>query len=101
MEYKQENIQASSVIIKEHTGELTISAIYCPPKHNNKCEDFDKFSRTQGNKFIVAGDFNAKNTVWGSRTTATKGRELLHAMRNNNLSYFITVSLLGNILKRN
>jgi exonuclease III len=90
MEYKQENIQATTVTIQEHTGELTISAVYCPPKHKNKCEDFEKFFKTQGNNFIVAGDFNAKHTVWGSRITTTKEIELLHAMGNNNLSYLST-----------
>ena len=34
-----------------------------------------------GNKFIVGGDFNAKNTHWGSRLTTIKGRELLRAIQ--------------------
>jgi hypothetical protein len=89
-EYNKENIQATTLTIKERTGDLTISAIYCPPKHNNICEDYEALFRTLGTKFIVAGDFNAKHTDWGSRITTTKGRELLQAMRNNNLNYLST-----------
>ena len=29
----------------------------------------------------MGGDFNAKNTHWGSRLTTTKGRELLRAIQ--------------------
>ena len=35
--------------------------------------------QTLGPNFIVGGDFNAKNTFWGSRLTSPKGRELLEA----------------------
>lgn len=90
MEYKQENIQATSVTVQNYAGDLTFSAIYCPPKHNNNRKDYEKFFRTLGNRFIVAGDFNAKHTAWGSRITNTKGRELLTALGNNNLSYLST-----------
>jgi len=34
-----------------------------------------------GNRFIAGGDFNAKNTHWGSRLTITKGRELLRGIQ--------------------
>jgi hypothetical protein len=34
-----------------------------------------------GSKFIIGGDFNAKNTAWGSRLTSTKGKELLNAIK--------------------
>jgi exonuclease III len=65
-EYKEDNIQATSISLEDNKGETTISAIYCPPKHNNKYEDYDRFFKTLGNRFIVAEDYNAKHTFWGS-----------------------------------
>jgi endonuclease/exonuclease/phosphatase family metal-dependent hydrolase len=41
--------------------------------------------KTLGNRFLVGGDFNAKNTSWGTRITTTKGRELQKTIRSNNL----------------
>jgi hypothetical protein len=37
---------------------------------------------TLGNRFIARGDY-VKNTVWGSRLTTTKGREVHKVMQNN------------------
>jgi hypothetical protein len=72
-------------------GETTDSAIYSPPKHNNKYEGYDRFFTTLGNRFIAGGDFNAKHTFWGSRLTNTKVRELLKVMQNNNLNHLSTL----------
>jgi hypothetical protein len=48
------NIQATSVTI-----ELTMAAIYCPPRYNNKHVDYTNFLKTLGYHFLVGGDFNA------------------------------------------
>jgi hypothetical protein len=71
--------------VEDNLGEVTISAAYCPPKHNTKFAEYASFFKTLGHRFLAGGDFNAKNTVWGSRLTTTKARELHKAMRNNNL----------------
>jgi hypothetical protein len=49
-----------------------VAAIYCPPRYNNKDVDYTNFLKTLGNRFLVGGDFNDKNTIWGSRITTTK-----------------------------
>ena len=72
-EYRYENIQATNIAIEDNTGEKAVSAIYCPPKHYNKYDDYDRFFKTHGNHFIAGGDYNAKNTFWGSRLTDYKG----------------------------
>ena len=58
---------------------LSVAAIYCPPKYNLKKDDYITMLQTLGISFIIGGDFNAKNTFWGSRLTSPKGRELLEA----------------------
>jgi len=89
-EYKQANIQATSISLEDNIGETTVSVIYCPPKHNNKYEDYDRFFKTLGNRFFAGGDFNAKHTFWGSRLINTKGRELFKVIQNNNLKHLST-----------
>lgn len=84
--YKKEYLQATSVALESITGTLILSAVYCPPKHNNKKEQYANYIRTLGNKFISGGDYNAKNTHWGSRLTNTKGRELMTTITDNNLN---------------
>jgi hypothetical protein len=88
--YRHENIQATSIATEENTGETTVSAIYCPPKHHNKYDDYDRFFKTLRNRFIAGEDYNAKNTFWGPGLTTTKGRELHKIMKDNNLKHLST-----------
>jgi hypothetical protein len=64
--------------------------VYCPPRYNIKEDNFYEFFRTLGNKFIAGGDYNCKNTIWGSRLTTTKGRELLKTIQNQKYSFLST-----------
>lgn len=88
--FTKDYLQATSVTIEEEHGPITLSATYCPPKHQNKKEHFEGFFKTLGNKFLAGGDYNAKHTIWGSRLTNSKGRELLKAMKANNLQHLST-----------
>ena len=85
-EYRTEEIQATSIGVEDHYGELIISAIYSPPKHKIKKDSYIKFFKSLGDRFIAGGDYNAKHTVWGSRLITTKGRELLSSMSHLNLT---------------
>ena len=85
--YEKDYLQATSIGVKTLPCEITVSAIYCPPRHHNvKKEDFMDFLQTLGPKFIAGGDFNSKHTLWGSRLTTTKGRELAKAIHEKNYS---------------
>lgn len=89
-DYKTEHIQATTIAPHEHLGPLNISAIYCLPKHNIKKDQYEHLFKYLGNRFIVGGDWNAKNIHWGSRLTTPKGRELFAAIRGNNLCHLST-----------
>jgi endonuclease/exonuclease/phosphatase family metal-dependent hydrolase len=52
-----------------------------PSKDPLKKNVYLKFLGNLGKIFIVRGDFNAKNTHWGSRLTTPKDRELLRAIQ--------------------
>ena len=71
---------------------ITIGAVYCPPRHNLKEEHFKAFFQILGPRFLEGGDFNSKHTLWGSRLTTTKGRELAKLLQANNCSFLSTGS---------
>lgn len=83
--YCSEEIQATNIIVNTLQGPLTVSSIYSPPKHNIKKDNYIRFFKTLGNKFIACGDYNAKHTIWGSRLTTPKGRQLYWAIKDLNL----------------
>lgn len=88
--YKEEYIQATTIALEEWSGKCNISAIYCPPKHAIKQEQFSNYFKSLGPKFLAGGDFNAKHVQWGSRLTTTKGKELWNTIRDNSLSHAST-----------
>ncbi|KAK7871524.1 hypothetical protein R5R35_010330 [Gryllus longicercus] len=69
-------LQATSIQVYDKFGPLVISAIYSPPKHKITTDQYIKFFRTLGTRFIAGGDYNAKNRLWGSRLVTTRGRAL-------------------------
>jgi hypothetical protein len=83
---KKNFLQATVIKVKMKIYELTVAAVYCSPRHNTKEDNFNEFFRTLGNKFIAEGDYNCRNTIWGSRLTTTKGRELMKLIRNHQYS---------------
>ena len=84
-QFKKSHIQAATIAIEERHGTLNVTAIYCPPKHKITAEQYDELFDTLGSRFIVGGDWNSKNTHWGSRLTNTRGRELKKSIDKNNL----------------
>ena len=88
--FQEAHLQATSVIVKEWGGPITISAVYCPPKHAIKQNQFEQFYTTLGHRFIAGGDYNAKHPQWGSRLTTPKGRELYKTLADNNLQLLST-----------
>jgi exonuclease III len=85
--YEKNHLQATSMEVGTLLYELTISAVYCPPGHNIKKEQFKHFFCTLGQRFLAGGDYNSKNVLWGSRLTTKKGKELANLMQDNNYSY--------------
>lgn len=74
-----EEMQMTTIKVQAKRREFNISAIYCPQRNHLKKTDYQKLFRTLGEHFIIGGDFNAKNTHWGSRLTTPKGKALYEA----------------------
>jgi hypothetical protein len=69
---------------------LAISAIYCPPRHKIKTEQYNAFINALGHRFLVGGDFNAKHQYWGSRLINPRGREIYQTIQENQLEILST-----------
>src|SRR5436190_1777997 len=88
--FQEDYLQATSVMVEDWAGPLTVSSVYCPPRHNISHEQFTMFFDTLGTRFLSGGDYNAKHEMWGSRLANPRGRNLLKCMNNNNLTHFST-----------
>lgn len=84
LKHEEHEIQSVAVRVNTKHYPITISAIYCPPRHSIKKDQYIDFLEKLGNRFILGGDFNAKNIHWCSRLTTTKGKELLSAVKQIN-----------------
>jgi hypothetical protein len=69
---------------------ITITTVYCPPRHNLKQDHFATFFQTLGPKFIAGGDYSSEHTLWDSRLITTKGRELSKVIQEHNYSFLST-----------
>ncbi|KAF0705838.1 Uncharacterized protein FWK35_00035216, partial [Aphis craccivora] len=75
--YQTPHIQASTISLTLNHQPITISAAYCPPRHNITPNQFNDYFNYLGSKFIIGGDINAKHTQWGCHTSNPRGN-LLH-----------------------
>lgn len=83
--YSTDKIQATSIKVHSDKAETTMSAIYCPPRHNVTKNDYKKYFSSLNSRFICGGDWNAKHTYWGSRLITHRGSQLHDTVQNLNL----------------
>jgi exonuclease III len=76
-----EEFQVTAINLNTTSGVLTVTAIYSPPRHNLKRRDYLNLLQHFSDNFIIGGDFNSKNTYWGSRLTNAKGTTLYQAIK--------------------
>jgi len=74
--YQEDWVQCAKVRILSPTGDITIAAVYCPPRHLFGDDLFHDLLDNLGAKFIAGGDINAKHIWWGSRLNNPKGSAL-------------------------
>jgi exonuclease III len=53
LKHVEAEIQATSVCVKGPLHDITISAVYSPPRHNLKAEHFEAFFQTLGPSFMA------------------------------------------------
>jgi hypothetical protein len=77
--YVTRDIQATLVTVKTSKQNLTVSTIYCPPRHCIYANEYKILFNKLHSRFIIGDDFNTKHTHWGSRLIMPKGHELCKA----------------------
>jgi hypothetical protein len=85
--YQKTYIQATNIQIVLNHIPITISSVYCPPSQKITPPRLQTFLRTLNNSFIIGGDFNAKHTAFGCRSTNPRGQTFYNAILNNHLSF--------------
>jgi hypothetical protein len=79
------HFQACSVIVRTRHKDITLGAVYCPPRFIIQKDTFSSLLKSFGNCFVIGGDFNAKHVVWGSRLCTPRGRQLQACLLENNM----------------
>lgn len=83
-------MQATSIMIRSLIGDIAVSAVYCPPGHKFDQLKLNTYFSDLGYRFISGGDWNAKNTKWGSRFNNARGNILNRVMQGACLGYIAT-----------
>jgi hypothetical protein len=83
----QTNIQAVAVRITIHIA-LTLCSIYVPPSSSPSAADFQALLDQLPQPFLLVGDFNAHNPLWGSTNFNNRGKVLEDVIAHNNLCVF-------------
>ena len=68
--------------------EITICSIYLPPRSAVSLADLQALLRQLPPPFLLLGDFNAHNPLWGGTTLDTEGRAVDDFIHVNDLSLF-------------
>ncbi|XP_033314539.1 probable basic-leucine zipper transcription factor O [Bombus bifarius] len=68
----KEHIKAPTVTVQTNSNQLQLSAVHVPPRDKITTEMWEDYFRHLGDKYIAAGDYNSKHTLWGSRITTPR-----------------------------
>jgi hypothetical protein len=85
--YEENHLQATSIKVRTLPYELTISAMYCPPRHNIKKKQFKHFFCTLDQRFLAGGDYNSKKHLMGLNTNCYRRQRTCKSLQDNNYSY--------------
>lgn len=61
--FENNYLQSTSISIQARNGPITLAAVYCPPRFTLTEDNFMEYFKTLGERFVAAGDYNAKHTL--------------------------------------
>ena len=67
---------------------INICSLYIPPHDTINENELNNILKQLPTPFILLGNFNSHNTMWGCRSTNQKGKTLENIINNNNLYLF-------------
>ena len=80
-------LQAIAVKVTLHRT-INICSLYIPPHDAINKSEINNILQQLPTPFILLGDFNSHNTIWGCRSTNHKGQTLENIINSNNLCLF-------------
>ena len=83
----QTNLQAIAVSVTVHTA-ITICCVYLPPNSSICIQDLDDLISQLPSPFLLLGDFNGHNIIWGCKDTNDRGKKLENFISNHGLCIF-------------
>jgi hypothetical protein len=72
IQHQYNKIQAASIKVDLKPWPLTLSAVYCPPRHAILSKEYVNLLESYGSKYLIGGDWNAKHAQWGARLITPK-----------------------------
>lgn len=60
---EEDKMQATTIFIKTKNYSIRVAGIYCPPRYVFKKDKYSELLKNMGTRFIIGGDFSAKNTA--------------------------------------
>ena len=78
------NLQATAVRISLHKT-ITLCSIYIPPQYKLELQELNNLITQLPSPYIIMGDFNGHNPLWGSDKLTDKGKKLEDFANQNNL----------------
>jgi hypothetical protein len=85
------NLQAIAVSVTLHRV-ITFCSIYIPPNTNLSPNELDTLVQQLPAPFVLLGDFNAHNILWGSNYISDRGRKIEDFVTRHDLCLFNTKS---------
>ncbi|GBM65242.1 hypothetical protein AVEN_239180-1 [Araneus ventricosus] len=64
---------------------VTVCTLYLPPSTNVNDRDLDRLVDEWPTPFIIIGDFNGHNPLWGSKNTNPRGRQIEEFINTHSL----------------
>ena len=81
------NLQAVAVRLTLHVA-VTLCSLYIPPSHNIQQRELDSLVNQLPTPFIIMGDLNGHNPLWGSNDTNNKGKHIEDMLSDHQLCVF-------------
>ena len=81
------NLQAVAVRLTLHVA-VTLCSLYIPPSQNVQQTDLDSLVEQLPKPFIIMGDLNGHNPLWGSHDVNNKGKNIEKLLSDHQLCIF-------------
>ena len=66
-------------------SEITICSVYIPPSYSLKIDHLDSLLKQLPSPYLLLGDFNGHNILWGNNENNSRGELIENFITNNDI----------------